>query len=312
VTTRARDRACFAVAFTASLAATVSLPDPARADGSGERAVSVWHAYRGDEERALGELARRYEAERGVRVDLLAIPFEAYTSKLAAAVPHAHGPDVFIEAHERLGVYMKSSLVTPVGDAFPDEDVALFDATSVRAVTVNGVRFGVPLANKCLALYVNEALLPQTPASIEGLAKLAPSFASGTYALAYEAQSAYFHAPFLHAFGGAMLDDTGKFAFASAESARSLAFVRDLARSNAVPEEPSGDLVTKLFVSGHAAAVISGPWLSADIKGPVKYRIEPLPAAIAGGGVMRPFLTVEAAFTTPTGAQRENARASAL
>ncbi len=294
-----------AVLTACALASVLATVTSAHAD------VAVWHAYRGAEERALVELAGRYEAERGVHVDLLAIPFEAYTSKLAAAVPHAHGPDVFIEAHERLGVYLASGLVAPVGDAFPDVDVTRYDATAVRAVTIDGVRFAVPLANKCLALYVNDALVPESPSSIDALAKRAPTFPPGTYALAYEAQSAYFHAPFLHAFGGAMLTDDGRFAFASAESARSLAFVRDLARSSAVPEEPSGDLVTKLFASGHAAAVISGPWLSSELGEALKYRIEPLPDAGAGGGRMRPFLTVEGAFTTPTGATRDEARAFA-
>ena len=65
----------------------------------------VWHSYRGAEETALVALAKRYEAEHGMRVELLALPFDAYSSKLTAAVPHAHGPDLFIDAHERLGIY---------------------------------------------------------------------------------------------------------------------------------------------------------------------------------------------------------------
>src|SRR5687767_4639377 len=54
--------------------------------------VSVWHAYRGDEERALHEVLGEYERFAGAEVDVLAVPFEAYGAKLAAAVPRNHGP----------------------------------------------------------------------------------------------------------------------------------------------------------------------------------------------------------------------------
>ena len=131
------------------------------------RAVSVWHAYRGDEERALHEVLRDYERIAGVEVDVLAVPYEAYGAKLAAAVPRGHGPDVFIEAHERLGPYLRDLLVAPAGDAFPDEDLTRFDATSIEAVTKAGIRYGVPLASKCLALYVNDRLVPREIAELE-------------------------------------------------------------------------------------------------------------------------------------------------
>jgi arabinogalactan oligomer/maltooligosaccharide transport system permease protein len=73
--------------------------------------VVLWHSYRGDEERALVEIAARYQRETGVVIDLLALPFEALSAKLDAAVPHAHGPDLYIEAHERLDVYRRDGIV---------------------------------------------------------------------------------------------------------------------------------------------------------------------------------------------------------
>ena len=48
-------------------------------------------------------------------------------------MPHGHGPDVFIDAHERLGDYRARGIVGPAGDALPDDDVARFDdATLAR------------------------------------------------------------------------------------------------------------------------------------------------------------------------------------
>ena len=195
----------------------------------------------------------------------------------------------------------------------PDEDVGAFDDVSVRAVTFGGARYAVPLANKCIALFVNDRLVARTPDTLEGIAALQPSLPPGVYALAYNAMNAYYHAPFLHAFGGRMLDN-GRFAFVGDEAARSLDFVHTLLQSGATPEEPGGALVKQLFAEGRAAVVIDGPWLAADL-GDVKglaYHVEPLPLLVAATGMshgakaepprMRPFLTVEGVFVTPDGA----------
>ena len=65
--------------------------------------VVLWHAYRDDERAALDRLLDQYRrAHPGASLDVLAVPFDAYASKLESAIPHGHGPDVFIDAHERV------------------------------------------------------------------------------------------------------------------------------------------------------------------------------------------------------------------
>jgi arabinogalactan oligomer/maltooligosaccharide transport system permease protein len=297
------------VVLVLSTLATWSRPALAADDGH----VTLWHAYRGDEERALVEVTRAYERSHpGVTVELLAIPFDAYASKLSSSVPHAHGPDLFIEAHERLGSYLREGIVAPAGDAVTDADAADYDEVALRAVSAGGVRYAVPLGSKCLALFVNEAFFPETPATLEELVGARSRLPEGVYPLAYDTTSAFFHAPFLHAFGGAMLDAEDRFAFHGPEAARSLVFVRGLLVAKDIPEEPSGALITQLFASGHAAAVINGPWFVGDLDPAIRYRVEPLPRiAAAGGAFMRPFLTVEGVFLTPGGAARAEAIAFA-
>jgi arabinogalactan oligomer / maltooligosaccharide transport system permease protein len=276
-----------------------------------DRSITLWHSYRGDEEQAIEQLARDYErAHPGVAIDVLAVPFEAYASKLEAAIPRAHGPDLFIQAHQWIGPYLDEKLIAPAGDALPDVDVAAFDPVSIEAVTWVGVRYAVPLANKSVALYVNTKLLPESPASIEALAAMRASMPKGVYPLAYRANNSYYHAPFLHAFGGRLLDADGGFGFVGDDAVASLVFVRDLLREGAVPLEPSAALAKQLFLEGRAAAVIDGPWLASELgdPAPIDYRVEPLPPAKTGGAPMQPLLTVEAAFLTPTGAARASVR----
>jgi len=292
------------LAALALVVATLLLSSAAHA----EEHVVLWHSYRGDEERALASVVHTFEVRHpGVSVEVLTIPFEAYAAKIQAAVPHGNGPDLFIQAHQWIGAYLAEHLVEPVGAAFPDEDVAAFDAVAVKAVTHEGARYGVPLANKCVALYVNEDLVESDHATLEELTRAAaPRLPAGGYPLAYSADNSYYHAPFLHAFGGRLVDDAGTFAFDGPEAASSLAFVRSLMAHGTIPEEPSGALVKELFVSGRAAAVIDGPWLMADLGAHVKvrYRVTPLPKLAATGLLLRPLLTVEAVFETRAGAAR--------
>ncbi len=279
--------------------------------GTGRPRVVLWHAYRGKEEEALRQVLAAFQKEQGVDVEALAIPFDAYAAKLEAAVPHAHGPDLFIDAHERLGSYLQNTLVAPVGDAVPPSELATYDPAALAAATVGGQLYGVPLAQKSLALFVNDRKVPSAPTSFEALAKRG-DLPSGSYPVAFESEGAFSHAPLLHAFGGRMVDGAGAFAATGPEAEASLAFLLALRRAGAVPEEPSGALVSELFASGKLSAVVSGPWFLADAKKAASYRVYPLPRLRETGDArLRAFLTVEVAFLAPEGAKNPHARALA-
>ncbi|MCS6900653.1 MAG: extracellular solute-binding protein, partial [Myxococcales bacterium] len=261
--------------------------------------LKLWHAYRegGKEQEALRILLERYRiAHPGVIVETLAIPFDGYASKLGAAIPAGNGPDLFLDAHERLGDYQRRGLVAPAGEAIPNQERSDFARASLDAVTLHGVIYGVPLSRKCLALYLNNALVPQDPNTLEDL--LEPTYPPGVIPLAHVAGSAYMHAPFLSAFGGSMLGPDGSYGLDSDAGRSSVEYVAKLAKRGLIPEEASGSLVSELFSSGKAAAAIGGPWTAGDIKGAIAYRVIPLPS-VRGVGPMRPLLTVEAVFMTP-------------
>lgn len=268
--------------------------------------LTVWHAYRGEEEKALDDaLATFTRTTPGVSVSTLALPYDAFASKLSAAVPLGEGPHLFIDSHERLGDYVQRGIVAPVADALePDA----FVPASLAAVTLSQVTYGVPLNLKSLALYVNTDLAT-TPASFEALTRVATP--DGVYPLAYEAMNPYAHAPLLHAFGGRMLGPDDTFGMEGSEADASLVFVRDLLDRGVVPSDADGALVTNLFRSGRAAYAMSGPWLASDLGDDVAYTVVPLPTLAQTGRPLAPFLTVEAVMLSPKGAASPAVRALA-
>src|SRR6185437_3974132 len=70
--------------------------------------IRLWHAYRDKELAALEAILARWKGEP---VEALSIPFNAYESKVAAAVPLGEGADLFIEEHKLLGDYRHRKVV---------------------------------------------------------------------------------------------------------------------------------------------------------------------------------------------------------
>lgn len=275
--------------------------------------ITLWHPYRGAEDEALQRSVAAFEEETHLKVTTLFVPYEAYIAKLEAAIPRGNGPDVFIGPHNRIGEYVLHQLIGEAGDAFPATDVARYEEATVEAVTFRRKRWAVPLASKCVALYYDPRVYPEAPRSLEEIVAKKDALGAGRYPLAFEAESAYYFAGFLHAYGGKMFDaesEPGGFAMTGEGAEKALVKVRELVHTHVVPEEASGDLVKTLFQSGRAAAVMDGPWLAGDLKSDVPYRVAPLPT-IAGAGPMRPYLTVDAAFLTPEGAKSKDAMALA-
>ena len=277
------------------------LPSRAHAGAASER-IRLWHAWRGEEEAVLTELLTSWD---GTPVEVLAVPYDALSSKLGSAIPFGEGPDVFVDSHERLGEYQRRELVAPVGDAF---EPGVFVAEAAAAVTIDGQTLAVPLSLKSLALYVNDDLVQRVPADLEGIAALQGALPAGVVALAYEANNAYAHAALLHACGGRMLAPDDGFGLVGPEAEASLEVVLSLLASGAVPSEADGALVTNLFRSGKAAFAMSGPWLAADLPTSLRYHVETLPVLARTGTRLQPLLTVESAMLSPNGADKPEVR----
>ena len=99
-------------AATIVLSALITFFFPAIAHA---KKVVLWHAYSGDEEKALLEIVKAF---KDAEVEVLMIPADALDSKLASASLVQQGPDVFIAEHHHLGEYRARNIVGPVGDAF--------------------------------------------------------------------------------------------------------------------------------------------------------------------------------------------------
>lgn len=263
--------------------------------------LTLWHAYRNQEAAGLEAACQAFTRETGVDVNLLAVPFGAFDSKLETAIPRGNGPDVFVAAHGSLAKWVAMDLVEPAPEAVPDLRESLD-----RAVHYQGTRWGVPLAYKSLVLFYDPSVIDAPPETTEQLLALAHQHTEGDrFGLAYQAAEPYFHAMWMHAFGARLVDEQGRIALDDPRHVPALAYSKKLAVDEGImPGEPTAPLVAQLFDDGRAAMVISGPWFLAEIDR--EAGIAPLPRVTeAGGSPAAPFLSIEAAFVADQSAQPE-------
>jgi len=267
------------------------------------REIVVWHAYRGAEEAALREAVHRFNAAMPQwRITLLAIPYDAFTTKLTNAIPRGNGPDAFIAAHERIGAWSAGGLIDPLPADAARWAEGVFLPTTAAAVRANGTLWALPLTFKSLVLFYRRDLIatpPRTTAELLDAARRFSNPAAHRYGLAFEAASAYYAAPFLFGFGGGFcLDESHPNPCLDHPANRAaLDYIARLVnQDHLVPDEATAAIVTQLFNDGNALFVINGPWFTGEITPGVPYGVALLPTLSETGQPLRPLLTVEGYF----------------
>jgi arabinogalactan oligomer/maltooligosaccharide transport system substrate-binding protein len=260
-----------------------------------EPGVVLWHAYTGMERTALEHTAAQWNAKHPeTPLTLVAVPHDSFADKLTSAIPRGNGPDLFIYADDRIGAWADSSTIEPIEFWVDDARADRFSAQAMTAMAYRGSLWGLPLAVKSLVLYVRSDLVAQAPATTDELIALAPAMKKHAgFAVAYANVDLYGHAPWLHGFGGEVIDDAGNLAIATPEAADAMAFARRLVADGVAPADAQGPMVASLFNAGKAATVVSGPWFITDITKGVPWHVVTLPIVSATGRHATPFLGAE-------------------
>jgi arabinogalactan oligomer/maltooligosaccharide transport system substrate-binding protein len=286
------------------------LPGSALAEGK----LVVWHSYRGGEKAAFEKVVAAFNArpEAKIKVDPLAVPFDAFADKISAAVPRGKGPDIFIYAQDRMGGWVEAgNTVEPIDFYVDDALKGRFIPTTVEALTYRGNLYGLPLDYKVIALIHNRKLLKTPPKTTAELVKVAQGLtnkAAGKFGLAWSYGDFYYVASLLNGFGGGVFDKATQPTMNAPANVKALELLVQWEKGGFMPAEPSSALITSLFNEGKAAMVFSGPWFLGEVASDIDYGVAPLPTITeAGGKPMRPWMTVEGVFVSAQSPHKEAA-----
>lgn len=141
---------------------------------SGKTAITVWH-WMTDREPAFKELAKRYEAKTGVKVNFdLYAPSDAYSQKVRAAAQGSNLPDIFGILGEKrdFASFIKAGFVLKLTPYMDEDNAQWRNSLFAKALAVNefnqgnsyGVDpgiYGVPIDIMTIQMVYNKSLFKQ-------------------------------------------------------------------------------------------------------------------------------------------------------
>lgn len=252
----------------------------------------IWH----DKEDAVIDALESYLKEA---VPDLTIQFEKKTSltdslKLVGNDPAA-APDLFIFAHDKIGVFVEMGILAPVTDLLDPNQISNYLPMTLEAATYKGKQYQLPLYFESLLFMYNRRYMQdeEVPATTEELlAYMEKNTGRGRYGFVEQHSTAYYSAAWIHGFGGKIIDENGV-PFPEAQAVKD-ALSYHLKFVSLMPGETEYNTVNTLFLEGKADATIGGPWMvpsARDAK--IDLGIAPMPIVDATGKALAPYSGVQ-------------------
>jgi arabinogalactan oligomer/maltooligosaccharide transport system substrate-binding protein len=288
---------------TAALAASLALVVGAAPVGAQDAAplegeLTLWHTYgsgAGTELNALNTVLESVRAANpGLTIEVLEVPFGDVFNKYQLEVASGGGPDMVIVPNDSLGQLTRDELIAPLDGVVPAEALAELTQLSVDGSKVDGVLMQVPESLKAVAMYYDSAKVEAPPATTdELLAAVEGGLKLGLV------QGIYHNFGWMGAFGGTLMDETGKCTATEGGFAEAFQYLADLKAAGAT-FDPTYDNIAAAFKAGTFDAIVDGPWAAGGyVEAIPTLGVAAMPAGPAGPSL--PFAGVDGWLINPNG-----------
>ncbi len=293
------------VAAAAALVAGSVVPVAAQdASGALEGELTLWHSYgsgAGTEADALAAaLASVQAANPGLTVNVLPVDFGAIFNNWSLDVASgATTPDLMIVPNDNLGQQTRDQIIAPLDALVPAEVLAGDVPLAVDGSRVGDALMQVPESLKAVAMYYDSAKVATPPATTD---ELLQAVKDGAIKLGL-VQGIYHDFGFAGAFGGTLMDETGKCIADAGGFAEAFQYLADLKAAGAVLD-PTYDNIAAGFKDGTYDVIIDGPWAAGGyVQSVPSVAVAPIPAGPAGPAL--PFTGVDGWLINPNSANQQ-------
>lgn len=252
----------------------------------------IWH----DKEDAVIATLEAYLSQS---VPDLEIEFEKKTSltdslKLVGNDPGA-APDLFIFAHDKIGVFAEMGILAPIEPLLEDGALEHYLPMTLDAAAYKATLYQLPLYFETLLFMYNRRYMQdgEVPSTTEELyTYMENNTGRGRYGFVEQHSTAYYSAAWIHGFGGSIIDESGT-PFPNPQAVKD-ALSYHLKFVKLMPGETEYNTVNTLFLEGKADATIGGPWMvpSAREAG-IDLGIAPMPTVDSTGQALAPYSGVQ-------------------
>jgi arabinogalactan oligomer/maltooligosaccharide transport system substrate-binding protein len=292
--------ACSSGGATSSPAGGASgSPAASASDGTGSQApatlsgeLTIWASYgsgAGTEPTAFKTITDKVKAANpDLKLTIQDIKFDDLFKKYELESASGGGPDLFIAPNDSLGKEARAGLFLDVtsmldGKLGNDSDV------SVEGSKVEGKLYMVPESLKAVAMYYDKSKIATPPATTDALLA---GVKDGSIKAGFDAHSSYHSFGWWAAFGGKLMDDTGKCVADTTGTADAYKYFQDLQAAGAKWYDKYDDLASD-FKSGKIDLIVDGPWASGGYKDALKDNLAVAPMPSGPKGPSQPLTGVD-------------------
>ncbi len=279
---------------------------------SGE--LTLWHSYgsgggeTGAFQQALGQLL---VTNKDLKVNVVEQPFSDIFTKWQTDVLAGGGPDLYIAPNDNLFSQADAGALMNLNDALNGKldafNQVAVDGSKATTSDTGGspAFFMVPESLKAVAMWYDKSKVATPPATTDDLM----TAVKGGLTLGLN-QNAYHMFGFTGAFGGTLMDDSGKCVADQAGFADAFKYFQDLKKAGA-KYYTDGNALKQDFQTGKLQAVIDGPWQTADFEKALgdNLAVAKMPAGTAKAN---PFTGTDGWYINPNGKNTDLAIAFAL
>ncbi len=260
--------------------------------------VSLWHSYSsgaGTELDALNQVLDAVKAANpDLTVEVLEVPFSDIYNKWNTDVATGAGPTMFIAPNDSLGFQAREGVIADI-DSLLGGTVADTVQVAVDGSKVDGKLFMVPESLKAVAAIYDSAKIATPPTTTD---ELLNGVKDGTIKAGFFAiGQAYHNFGWWAAFGGQLMDDTGKCIADTTGVADAYQYMVDLQTAGAKMYANYDDMANA-YKAGEIDYIVDGPWASGGYKAEIPTTaVAPMPAGPAGPA--QPLTGVDGWYINP-------------
>ena len=275
------------------------------AEESGEMTITIWHDKEEAVTRVLENALSELEPEIHVVLEKKSDLTEAL--KMVGNDPKA-APDMYLFAHDKIGVYAEMGILAPITDIIPEEELAAYMGNTIEAATYKGTVYQLPIYYETLLFMYNRLYMSdeEVPATTEELyAYMQENTKGGHYGFVEQHSTPYYAAGWINGFGGYLLNDQGEPGLNSPETEEALTYHKKFAEL--MPGETEYATVNTLFKEGMAHATIAGPWLIPTVReSGMDVGIAPMPVIDETGTPISPYMGVQGIQVLKNAAEKKS------
>ena len=259
---------------------------------SDNKTIVIWH----DKEDAVIEVLDKHLKEEVPDIEVV---FEKKTGlteslKLVGNDPSS-APDMYLFAHDKLGVYAEMGILSPITDFISRDELSDYIPLTLSSSEYKGELYQLPIYFETLLFvynkkYMGEEEVPKTTEELYSYMEAKTKY--GHYGFVEQHSTPYYAAGWIHAFGSDYISQEGVPLFDTEEMKSALEYHKKFV--SLMPGETEYATVNTLFLEGMAHTSIVGPWFVPSIKEKgIDVGFAPMPIVDITGERIAPYCGVQ-------------------